>query len=112
MVDKSSNPLKFGIENDQDNYNCFLNVCLQTLWQVKSIRLTLRELCTEEDSIIPYEEPVHRNLVGFIRSLKNFYRPLFDQDSSGSEMKILCSKEIRTELFISSYLSKSFDIYD
>jgi hypothetical protein len=27
-------------------------------------------------------------------------------------MRILCSKEIRTELFISNYLSKSFDIYD
>jgi hypothetical protein len=79
MVDPASGPLKFGIENDPDNYNCFLNVCLQTLWQVKSIRETLRELCEEDDSAIQLmtDELAHQNLMRFIKSVKDFYRPLF-----------------------------------
>ena len=115
MVDKSSanGPLQFGIENDQDNYNCFLNVCLQTLWQINSIRETLRDLCNEDDSWtqVEHSERAHRNLLSFIRSLKKFFQPLLSS-TPGGPIPVLCSKEIRTELFISNYLQKSFDIYD
>lgn len=31
MVD-TIGPQKFGLENELNNYQCFLNVCLQTLW--------------------------------------------------------------------------------
>jgi diaminopimelate decarboxylase len=35
---------KFGIENKNGHNNCFLNVCLQALWQFPSIKTFLRHL--------------------------------------------------------------------
>lgn len=35
---------EFGIENKYNQLNCFLNVCLQTLWQLPSVRPHLKNL--------------------------------------------------------------------
>ena len=35
---------EFGVENKFNQLNCFLNVCLQTLWQLQSVRPHLQNL--------------------------------------------------------------------
>jgi len=34
---------EFGISNEAESLNCFLNVCLQALWQFPQVRFHLRQ---------------------------------------------------------------------
>lgn len=40
--------LEFGIDNKFGHLNCFLNVCLQSLWQFQYVRQNLQMLCDSE----------------------------------------------------------------
>ncbi len=100
---------EFGTENKHGHLNCFLNVCLQALWQFPKVRFDLQSnLLTTRDA------PGSSQIKDFINSLQDFYEGVFNSnhDASNSDVPVFSTDKVRSEFFKLNYARNEFALHD
>jgi len=99
---------EFGTENKHGHLNCFLNVCLQALWQFPKVR---NQLIWMNDT---RNLPGSSEIKSFVNSLQDFYKSLGDINSVGKngDFPIQNSNNVRAELFKLTYDHESFPLHE
>ena len=107
---------EFGIFNRQGHHNCFINVLLQAMWQIRSFRQTLIRFSYEEDDS---EEGSKLEIAPLIYELKKFFKRvhIFTTNASQEEnrpnaLEMHESISIRRELFKLKYVNGEFVLHD
>lgn len=97
---------EFGIRNEHNQYNCFLNVILQSIWVFPALRVDIQSFCDLRNG-----GPIE--LKPLINSLQDFYQNIIDlQREDQEKVHITSSNAIRKELFKLMYLKGEFALND
>ena len=90
----------FGLENGDGQYNCYVNVVLQTLWHFESFRTSMTNLAISKDFLPTGIEDQ------FLIEIKTLIRQVY-QDQEKDHFNI---NRIRTVMFKLFYLDGTFDL--
>ncbi len=99
---------EFGLKNMAGDLNCFLNVCLQTLWQFPVVRFQIQSLLE-----MPKDTQGSAQLKPLVSAILDFYRSAFAQNESiGGECPVIDNDRVRLELFKFFYDKKEFVLHE
>ena len=91
---------EFGTWNKHGHLNCFINVCLQALWQFPTSRFIIKQTVERYPSLKRYGSD---QLQPFFEALLEFYDQAFRQDSTSNEVPILQNSGVRTKFALLFY---------
>ena len=99
---------EFGTENKNGHLNCFLNVCLQALWQFPKVKLAIKWMLDTRN------QPGSAEVQPFTQSLLDFYQEVSDayKDAQSSQVPVLSTNRIRAELFKLNYDRNEFALHE